>query len=229
MDLLHAHLRDRLFTSADTDERVFIKDDTLFEHPLLTFEYTAYNMQREQDVVHLNFGNQTVMVYSLASDGVEPWLYAHIVAIYHVFVCTMANPEPKRLELLWVRWMERDSSQLKGANSSQHARISFIPHSGVPGEAFGFMDPSHVIRACHRIPAFDLGRSCDRLGPSMARDVKGDWRAFYANKYGLPHPHYCCLLHPFRTHTDLSTGMLLHGSQGLESAAKLFRLLTLLR
>jgi hypothetical protein len=181
MDLLHAHLHDRLFVDVDADNRVFIKDDTLYEHPLLTINYTTYDLEREVDTVHLNFGNQTVMVYSPTSDA-EPWLYAHVVAIYHVFVHTAANPEPRRLELLWVRWMELDSLQLGGANSSQYAQISFAPYSGIPGEAFGFVDPSHIIRACHLIPAFNLGWTRDRLGPSMARDIKGDWRAFYTNR-----------------------------------------------
>jgi hypothetical protein len=182
MDLLYAHLRDRLFADFNTDERIFIKGDTLYSHPLLTVDYTTYDLRREGDPIHLNFGNQAVMVYSPTSQGTEPWLYAHVVAIYHVFVHTVANPEPKRLELLWVRWMERDSLQLKGVNSSQYTRVSFTLHSGVPGEALGFVDPSHIIRACHLITAFDLGQTRDRLGPSIARDTKGDWQAFYTNR-----------------------------------------------
>jgi len=182
MDLLHAHLCERLFTGAGMDERVIIRGDTLYNHPLLTINYTTYNVRREKDSIHLNFGNQAVMVYSPTSQDAEPWLYAYVVAVYHVFVCTATDPEPKRLELLWVRWMQRDPSQLRGPNSRQYTRISFIPHLGVPGEAFGFADPSHIIRTCHLIPAFNLQRTRDRLGPSIARDVKGDWRAFYTNR-----------------------------------------------
>ena len=186
MDLLHAHLRERLLSNTDVDERVFIKDDTLYEHPLLSIDYTTYDLKREKDSIHLNFGNQAVMVYSPTSQDAEPWLYAHVVAVYHLLACTVTDPEPKRLEFLWVRWMQRDPLQLRGPNASQYTRISFTPHSGTPGEAFGFVDPSHIIRGCHLIPAFDLQRTRDRLGPSLARDAKGDWRAFYANRYGPP-------------------------------------------
>ena len=186
MDLLHTHLRKRLFSNTDVDERVFIKDDTLYEHPLLSVDYTTYDLKREKDSIHLNFGNQAVMVYSPTSQDAEPWLYAHIVAVYHLLVCTVTDREPKRLEFLWVRWMQRDPLQLQGPNASQYTRISFTPHSGTPGEAFGFVDPSHIIRGCHLIPAFDLQRTRDRLGPSFARDAKGDWRAFYVNRYGPP-------------------------------------------
>ena len=185
MDLLHAHLCEWLFQDPDIEEKVFIKDDTLYEHPLLTVDYTTYDLKRDQDSIHLNFGNQAVMVYFPTSEDPEPWLYAHIVAIFHLFVLTLGDTEPKRLELLWVRWMRQDSSQLRGPNASRYTRISFIPYSGVPGEAFGFVDPSHVIRGCHLIPAFDLQRTHDRLGPSIFRDTKGDWRAFYTNRYDL--------------------------------------------
>lgn len=194
MDLLHVHLRDRLSADLNMDERVFIKDDTLYEHPLLTIKYTAYDVRREEDKVHLNFGNQAVIVYSPTTQTAEPWLYAHIVSIYHIFIHTAANPQPKHLELLWVRWMEQDSSQLGGENSSQYTRVSFTPHYGVPGEAFGFVDPSHIIRACHLIPAFDLRRTRDRLSPSMARDVKGDWQAFYTNRCELPRISFAQLI-----------------------------------
>jgi hypothetical protein len=183
MDLLHTHLCERLFLNVTTDSRVFIKGDTLYRHPLSTISYTTYDLQREEDSIHLNFGSQAVMVYSPTLQGTEPWLYAYIIAIYHVFVSTVADPEPKRLELLWVRWMERGQSHLRGENSSRYTHISFVRDSGIPGEAFGFIDPSHIIRGCHLIPTFNLKRTRNRLGPSMARDVKGDWEAFYTNRY----------------------------------------------
>ena len=118
MDLLHTHLRERLFSNTDVDERVFIKDDTLYEHPLLSVDYTTYDLKREKDSIHLNFENQAVMVYSPTSQDAEPWLYAHIVAVYHLLVCTVTDREPKRLEFLWVRWMQRDPLQLQGPNAS---------------------------------------------------------------------------------------------------------------
>ena len=157
------------------DERVFIKGDTLYEHPILTIDYTTYDLKKERDSIHLNFGNQAIMVYSLTSQDAKPWLYAYLIAMYHLFVSTVTDPEPKHLEFLWVRWLQQDPSQLRGPNVSQYTHVSFTPHSGVPGEAFGFVDPSHIIRACHLIPAFDLQQTWDQLSPSMAQDVKGDW------------------------------------------------------
>ena len=207
MDLLHAHLCDRLFAGANVDGRVFIKDNTLYKHPISAIEYTTYDLKRDEDSIHLGFRNQGVMVYSPTLPGAEPWLYAHVVAIYHVLVYTVANPEPKRLELLWVRWMERDSTQLRGPNSSQYTRVSFVQHSGVPGEAFGFVDPSHIIRGCHLIPTFHLQRTRDQLGPSIVRDIKGDWRAFYINRYARSACPYFGYPHLFHVCADLPTVM----------------------
>jgi len=59
MDLLHAHLCEQLFTGAGMDERVIIRGDALYSHPLLTINYTTYNVRREKDSIHLNFGNHT--------------------------------------------------------------------------------------------------------------------------------------------------------------------------
>ena len=151
MDLLQAHLRECLFSNANTKESVFIKDDTLYEHPLLTIGYTTYHVKRDKDLIHPNFGNQAVLVYSPTSQDSEPWLYTHCCCVPRPGV-HQDEPRTKTAQV----WMQRDMSQLKGPNASQFARVSFIPHSGTPGEAFGFIDPSHVICGCHLIPVFDL-------------------------------------------------------------------------
>jgi len=183
VDLLNGHLRDRLSDDQDADQPVFIKDDTLYEHPLFTINYTSYDLRRDHDAVHLKYGSEGILVYSPTTPGPEPWLYARVVAIYHVLVYTRADPVAKRIELLWVRWMQREASHLQGPNiSKNYTRVSFVPQSGIPGEAFGFVDPSHVIRGCHLLPIYALDRTRDLLSASMFRHEKGDWRAFYANR-----------------------------------------------
>ena len=52
-------------------------------------------------------------------------------------------------------------------------------------DAFGFLDPSLVLHACHLIPAFAKGRTDSLLpcGPSVARENGDldDWTAYYVN------------------------------------------------
>ena len=187
MDLLLTHLRERLFPGEDNTEQLFIENDTLYEHPILNIKYTSYEVQREKDTIHLGYGRTGIMVYTpmLREDENEPWSYANVLGVYHVTIRTAFKPEPETLTVLWVRWMQRSTSNLAGPNSRNYTRVSFVPWTGTPGSAFDFIDPSHVIRACHLIPAFNLGRTHDLLDPSVARDPKGDWCAYYANRYSL--------------------------------------------
>jgi hypothetical protein len=62
-------------------------------------------------------------------------------------------------------------------------RIGFVPDSD--DQAFGFLDPSLVIRGCHLIPAFVQGKTTELLKANVtaARPVGeiDDWTAFYVN------------------------------------------------
>ena len=185
MDSLLAHLRDRLFPDKNSTEPIFIQNDTLYNHPILTINYTSYDLRQEQDIIHLGYGREGIMVYTPTLGGNEPWSYTNILAIYHVIVRTASDPKLKRLTVLWVRWMERSASGLNGPNSQNYTRVSFVPWSGIPGDMFDFVNLSHIIRGCHLLPAFALGRTCDLLDPSIARDREGDWCAYYANRCGL--------------------------------------------
>ena len=164
------------------------------------------------------------MVYTptLGQDENEPWSYANILAIYHVIVRTASNTEPQQLTVLWVRWMQRNEVGLTGLNSRNFTRVSFVPWSGIPGSTFDFVDPSHVIRACHLIPAFNLGRTYDLLEPSFVRDPKGDWYAYYANRYGLGLSLIETMTHLHRTGSLI--GMHSQGSPGSGLGVNAFRL-----
>jgi hypothetical protein len=190
MELLLDHLRNRLFSDGENTERIFIANDTLYEHPILNIKYTSYEVQQEKDIIHIGYGRTGIMVYTPTprENKNEPWSYADIIAVYHITVRTASNPQPQTLTVLWVRWMEHSMAGLTGPNSQNYTRVSYVPWSGTWGGAFDFVDPSHIIRACHLIPAFNLGRTCELLDPSIARDREGDWCAFYANRYGLDQP-----------------------------------------
>ena len=72
---------------------------------------------------------------------------------------------------------------LTGQNSRNYTQVSFIPWSGIIGNTFNFIDPSHIIHACHLVPAFNLGWTYNLLDPSVAQDPQGDWSAYYTNRY----------------------------------------------
>jgi hypothetical protein len=52
-------------------------------------------------------------------------------------------------------------------------------------DAFGFINPSDILRTCHLIPAFARGKlHLDDIGglSRLARD-SSDWAAYYVNRY----------------------------------------------
>src|SRR6266581_9568840 len=53
----------------------------------------------------------------------------------------------KKMEFLWVRWLGVVLGHSSGKRQAKLPKIGFIPDSDE--FAFGFLDPSHVIRGCH--------------------------------------------------------------------------------
>jgi hypothetical protein len=92
--------------------------------------------------------------------------------------------EPKKLEFLFVRWFGLETKDLEkgGWKAKKLHQIVFL--EGDSDTAFGFIDPSDVIRAIHLIPRFSQGRTKDLLGHSIARSViekDEDWVRYYIN------------------------------------------------
>jgi len=59
--------------------------------------------------------------------------------------------------------------------------LRFIPMSH--DDAYGFVDPAHVLRGCHLIPAFASGR-VHPDGVSVSQNVRdgADWKFYYVNR-----------------------------------------------
>jgi hypothetical protein len=126
------------------------------------------------------------MVLSRDDDDGHPYWYAHIIGIFHTMVVHMGQKsmlqEPKKMEFLFVRWFGLDTKNLErgGWKSKKLYQIGFVEGDA----AFGFVDPSDVIRGIHLIPRFSQGRTKDLLGHSIARSVlekDEDWVRYYIN------------------------------------------------
>lgn len=147
---------------------------------------------RDQDIIHPSTGKTDILVHTAPTGtpgdyGDYPWTYARVVGIYHANVIVPGTSKPVRVDFLHVRWFQKDTTA-SGSLARRLERIHFVPYdstSGNAGEVFGFVDPGHVIRACHLIPAFHHRRTIHYLPPSFARDahVQGDWCFFYVNRY----------------------------------------------
>jgi hypothetical protein len=115
----------------------------------------------------------------------HPFRYARVLGVYHANVVYtgpgMINYEPLRLEFIWVRWYRTVDTIRTGWDSRKLDLLRFI--SMAEDAAFGFLDPSDVLRACHVIPAFARGKlHADGKGlSSLARD-SSDWNMYYVNR-----------------------------------------------
>jgi hypothetical protein len=86
----------------------------------------------------------------------HPHWYARIIGIFHVRVLhtgpAATNRSVQNMQFLWVRWFGIEPGHRSGFKVGRLPRIRFVPDSD--DQAFGFLDPSLVIRGCHLIPAF---------------------------------------------------------------------------
>ncbi|KAF9461193.1 hypothetical protein BDZ94DRAFT_1372458 [Collybia nuda] len=130
------------------------------------------------------------MVRSPESDPkAHPFWYAQVLGIFHAIV-THSGPRSRNphkqhsMHFLWVRWFGVEPGYRSGRCYARLPKVGFVPDNDP--YAFGFLDPSFVIRGCHLIPAFASGKTSDLLstdGPTAAR-IQGsvsDWANFYVS------------------------------------------------
>lgn len=181
-----------LDTCNETDH-IFFKNDRLYKHRVFRINYTTYDVRRAQDIINPNTSHKDIMVLrddTDDTDGEEDnhvssrFLYARVLGIYHVNVVYTGTGtldyQPRRMEFLWVRWFQPTTLPC-GWGSRRLDCIKFFP---VAHEyAFGFLDPSDVLRACHIFPRMALGRVHQDSGLSICAKDQSDWQYYYVNRF----------------------------------------------
>ena len=179
---------------------VFIKNDRMYRHNLVRFNFTTYDVRRDQDVVNPNTPHCNIILLANRDESItetsHPFLYARVLGIYHVNVIYTSSHRrdysPRRIDFLWVRWFRHteDKSLAQTWRDCRLDMVHFPPVGDV--DVFGFVDPRDVLRGCHIVPAFARGMvHTDGWGiSSCAADVK-DFRRYYVIRYDthvLPTP-----------------------------------------
>ncbi|KAJ7076247.1 hypothetical protein B0H15DRAFT_790815 [Mycena belliarum] len=172
--------------TSDQRSVVNIQHQRIHQHATAAFNFTRYDVQRDQDTINSSTGRRYVMVKSNETDedglAPHPYWYARVLGVYHANVYHPAARVPRRYEFLRVRWFGRDPDWDSGPRHLALDRVGYVPED-VP-EAFGFLDPALVLRSCHLIPAFSLGKTTTLLQSSTARDSdEGDWVNFYVMRF----------------------------------------------
>lgn len=87
------------------------------------------------------------------------------------------------MEFLWVRWFDVVASvpAQTGWSSALLDELRFV--SFTEKGAFGFVDPTNVLRACHIIPRFALGKVVNYGSrKSGCAGDESDWKVYFANR-----------------------------------------------
>ena len=157
-------------------------------------------MHRGRDIINSGTPHRNVMLLSATSDSESSrqsrFLYARVLGAYHANVKYtgpgMLDYKPRRLDFLWVRWYQDRRAGTTSWKNSELPMVAFSPLTS--DSAFGFVDPSDVLRACHIIPSFAQGQKHqDGVGLSHCAGDEDDYNAYYVGWYviWLPKPHTC--------------------------------------
>jgi hypothetical protein len=178
---------ERVFTDAERNSVRFINNlNRVAQAKRLQINYTTYDVRRDQDTLKPGYGGVVMTLSREHGDDTHPFWYARVLGAFCVQVLHVGpdvrNRSPQSMEFLWVRWFGVVPRYRWSMREGRLPKVGFIPDSPF---AFGFLDPSVVLRACHFIPCFADGRTDTllRYGPSVARPFGevNDWAAFYVN------------------------------------------------
>ena len=173
-------------------DNILFKHDRIYRHKIMRINYTTYDVRRKQDTINPATPHRNIMVLADSSDSSDhPFLYGRVIGIFHANVVytgfRTVDYRPRRLEFLWVRWYELDPNVPAGSWTCGTLDRLRFPPMAEPG-AFGFIDPSDVVRACHIIPAFASGkRYGDGRGLSRCAMDSDDWNSYYLMRCVLIH------------------------------------------
>jgi hypothetical protein len=163
---------------------MLIKHDRMYIHNIMRINFTTYDVRRSQESINPSTSHRNVMVLAGDHNDSHPFAYARILGVYHVNIVYvgpgMKDYQPRRMEFLWVRWY-RHMETNAGWSARRLDRLQFLPV--VDDDAFGFLDPSDVLRSCHIVPAFSSGKvHVDERGLSFCAGDSADWAGYYVNR-----------------------------------------------
>lgn len=175
--------------SEDELTRVILRNNVIYEHATASFNFTTYDVRREQEGVNKNRRLQgdrircDVMIPAPGGIKSGPFWYARVLGIFHFEAYFDGSPSTQQFDFLWVRWLKSDATHPAGASALRLEMVKFPPLESP--DAFAFIHPSLVLRPCHVIPAFSRGRKADLSMPSFAQEDRGDWNKYYISRYVL--------------------------------------------
>ncbi|QRV91939.1 hypothetical protein RhiJN_19957 [Ceratobasidium sp. AG-Ba] len=177
------------FTTTDLAKIDFYKQ-RMYRHKTLRINYTSYDVLRQQDILNPSTPNCFVVLANAPDREPDehPFIYAKVLGVYHTNVIYAGRP-PRRMDFVHVRWMYYDENRPGGWKLNRLDRLAYQGCNVDTDilDAFGFVDPSNIVRATHLIPDFVSGTTKAYLNIplSVSHDdaVYGDWNGYYVNRF----------------------------------------------
>ena len=163
--------------------QVVFQRDWIYQHHILWVNNTTYDVHHAQDTINPCTDHQDVMLLSPLESSYL-FLYAHVLGIFHASIIYtgqgMKDYLPRCMEFLWVNWFDLVDVPAGWEHTTlDHLRFVLITQD----DAYGFVDPTNVIRGCHLIPAFSSARiHPDGIPVSWNVRDEGDWKYYYVNR-----------------------------------------------
>jgi hypothetical protein len=178
------------FSDADRNT-LRIVDNRIYSAKVFRVNFTTYDIRRDQDTMNPRTHCDVMVLSPETGANAHPFWYARVLGVFHAQVVhvgpTARNRSKQYMEFLWVRWFGTVPGYRYGPKVARLPKIGFL--DGIDEAAFGFLDPSLVIRGCHLVPVFADGRTSGLLtiANSIARPLgeTDDWAAFYVMMYIL--------------------------------------------
>lgn len=154
---------------------ISIVDDKVFWHNALRLFHTKYNIERSYDVINPNLKPIDVMLQGPVDDD-QPFLFARVMRIFHFDIykkrkaglVTVNDVEKHSLPVIWVRWYETDGDWRNPLDANHMCQLKWMEGP----DAYGFVDPTCILQACHLIPCF-------KNGTHQSTDGLQSWESFY--------------------------------------------------
>ncbi|EIW58937.1 uncharacterized protein TRAVEDRAFT_20783 [Trametes versicolor FP-101664 SS1] len=146
-----------------------VNGDVLYQHRVIQFNYTTYDMRHDQDSVNPRTHADVMLLARDCAEGAHPYWYAQVIGILHLYV-RYTGPGVhsrwktwQRLEMPWVHWYEFDTTYASGFQARRIPRLHFVDAHNKDAVAFDFVDPADVLRGAYIIPSFDGGLTTESL------------------------------------------------------------------
>ena len=166
---------------------VRILDNRLYSVAFMQINYTTSDVHREQDIINPHIHSDVMVLLCENKPSHHPYWYARVLRIFCAYVhhCGRDSWDSsiQPMEILWVCWYGTVPGYRHSSTVARLPKVGLVLDSDPA--AFGFLDPSLVIRGCHLIPAFCDGRTTNllRAGPLLGQvpcEVD-DWSTYYVN------------------------------------------------